>query len=309
MPTADVVLPSRGRPELVRAIQSLNADPDRAKLSLVLILDGLRHHEATKYLHRQDRVVMREGREGVSAALNAGLDVCQSEVVFRFDDDDVWLAGRFRSQLSDLENAVASAGRVQFQSLDGRNLPALRDVNAPGLPLSLLLGNYIVHPAVAIRREVIAEHRYRNVVAEDYDLWLRSLRSITWKQSSLPVIRYSVHKRSESRKLARGAGAWDVHHDHWSQLCRDVGITPDLSVAEFRDMVIGATQTTQSFNRILQFGVSVTNSGLLPAGFVMRHMAQLGAKSPLLALRYLRAGGSSGEISRVLLAAMARGIS
>jgi len=130
------------------------------------------------------RVVRLDG-EGLVAALNAGLPLCNAPLLARMDGDDVCHPRRFESQAGFLDahpeiGLVASSfrhfprtglrrGMIDYErwqnSLENHSL----------ISRDLFVESPFVHPGIMTRREIVAQvGGYRDCGwAEDYDLWLR----------------------------------------------------------------------------------------------------------------------------------------
>ena len=125
---------------------------------------------------------LQERTQGVWAALNCGLRLASGRYVARIDGDDEMRADRIERQLKMFENdnALAVCGsyaRQRIQSDEG-----LTTSNAPlRKPLTNLECRYraasstpFLHPTVMFNTAIIQKvGGYRNIAAEDYDLWSR----------------------------------------------------------------------------------------------------------------------------------------
>ncbi len=127
--------------------------------------------------------VKLETNAGLARALDTGLRVCQSELVARFDTDDICIQSRFTEQVDFLshnpEVVAVGAWVEEFEAGHLRRGP-LRIV--PSKPASLRafakLRNPLNHPAVMFRRSAVLKvGGYQDEPGfEDYSLWLRLLQ-------------------------------------------------------------------------------------------------------------------------------------
>jgi glycosyltransferase involved in cell wall biosynthesis len=139
------------------------------------------------YARSEPRIrILSEPHRGIVAALNLGLDACRAEFVARMDADDWMHRDRLSEQLQLLGrrpelSAVGCRVRLFPRSgmTEGRrayerwinHAAELRTVRREAF-----IECPIAHPALMIRRSVLAEHRYREMGwPEDYDLVLRLL--------------------------------------------------------------------------------------------------------------------------------------
>lgn len=193
MPRLSVLLPARNAEDTVAtAVRSTLAAMD-ADAELVVADDGSTDRTAERVLEgatRRGRVdprlrLMRAtpGPGGITRVLGQLLEASDSELVGRMDADDISLPGRFTAarrctdrgdemvflqQLELREPAAGGRGR--------RVVPRLPYPIGPDeFPLHLLLTNPVCHPTMVATRALLERvGGYRDVPAEDYDLWLRS---------------------------------------------------------------------------------------------------------------------------------------
>ncbi len=114
MVLVSAVIPTRGRPELLRrAVRSALAQTLR-EIEVVVVIDG--EDSATKRalqeLAHEDgrvRVVALATSVGGSDARNRGVDAASGEWIAFLDDDDEWLPGKLQAQIDAMK-----ARRRQF---------------------------------------------------------------------------------------------------------------------------------------------------------------------------------------------------
>ncbi|MGI8576932.1 MAG: glycosyltransferase [Nocardioidaceae bacterium] len=188
-PLVSVVLPTRGRPELVRAsIRAVVAQTYPGDIECLVIHD---HESPDAELvelgsqHRQVQVLSNKHAPGLAGARNTGLDVAAGEFVATCDDDDVWHPTKLVKQIDRLLDepellVVGSGIRLLFH--EGRI------VDWPGrssrIDPSTLLRNRVkeLHSSTLVmRRDAFAKAgRYDEALphgyAEDYDWILRAAR-------------------------------------------------------------------------------------------------------------------------------------
>ena len=106
-PRVSVVIPTRGRPELVRrAIRSVVAQTVRSWEAIVVVDGPDTETEAAIGAEPDDRVrlIVNERRLGGSEARNVGIRAARAEWIGLLDDDDEWLPDRLSRQLAELRD-------------------------------------------------------------------------------------------------------------------------------------------------------------------------------------------------------------
>lgn len=119
-PSVSVIVPTIGRPELVRALRSVRAQRTRARIELIVVHDGRPGTDlSAEVADLADRVLRTTGRAGGSRARNMGIGAAAGDLVALLDDDDEWLPDKLEAQLallrvaSDPSRTVVS-GRQHF---------------------------------------------------------------------------------------------------------------------------------------------------------------------------------------------------
>lgn len=205
MPRLSVILPARNAEDTVaRAVSStLRALPSDAEL--VVLDDGSTDNTADRAVEggtskgvvdKRLRVESEDTPGGIATALNWLLEHTDSAIVARMDADDVSLPTRFRAELRALDNGDDYVF-PQVVNATGRKLSPAAPVPIPPtvFPLHLLLTNPVSHPAMVARRHALdAVGGYREVPAEDYDLWMRAaLDGASLRRMATWGLLYSQH--------------------------------------------------------------------------------------------------------------------
>jgi glycosyltransferase involved in cell wall biosynthesis len=192
-PVVSVVLPVfNGAATLGRAVASLQAQTLPA-WELVLVDDGSTddtHRMALALARADPRVrILPRRREGIVAALTAGLAAARAPLIARMDADDEAHPERLAMQVAFLAApANASIGLVGCRVAFGGDRNASTGyalhvdwTNALVTPEEIALNRFVespfAHPSVMFRRELVARcGGYRDGdFPEDYELWLRWL--------------------------------------------------------------------------------------------------------------------------------------
>lgn len=113
-PCVSVVIPTRGRPELVqRAVRSALAQSLR-DLEVVVVIDGPDFATRAALAGITDarlRVIALDAPRGAAGARNAGAAAARGSYIALLDDDDVWLPAKLQRQLAAMgteTNAIVS---------------------------------------------------------------------------------------------------------------------------------------------------------------------------------------------------------
>ncbi|TDL42059.1 glycosyltransferase [Kocuria rosea] len=201
-----------------RAAESATVEQRRRPAELVVVRDGpvpaALEAELDRLVRELPVPVVRvdlERNQGLTAALNAGLDRCRHDVVARADADDVSYPRRFAVQLPVIEAGADLVGSSMHEIGDDERTPiALR--RAPVGERDILSvsrrRNPVSHPTVVFRRSAVrAAGGYEHVpLAEDYWLWVRMLRAgADVRNVAEPLVGYRVSAGSYERR-----GGWRV---------------------------------------------------------------------------------------------------
>jgi glycosyltransferase involved in cell wall biosynthesis len=187
-PLVSVVIPTRGRPELLReTLASIVAQDYAGPMEILVVHDREDDDPTLTELGRDRRRVdsiTNDGTPGLAGARNCGVRHTHGPIVASCDDDDLWHPAKIRRQVERLE----SDPQLLAVGTGIRLLMGDRDVDWPGQQETVthdrLLHNRVkeLHSStLAIRRTAFAKageydedlpHGY----GEDYDWLLRASR-------------------------------------------------------------------------------------------------------------------------------------
>lgn len=188
-PAVSIILPVRdAAATLPKALASILAQDDPS-WELVLIDDGSTdgsHEVANQMLGANRRFrLLRQGREGLVSALEAGLAVARAPFVARMDADDVMHPSRLsrqRAYLNEHPDVGVVGSLVQFggdcvaQTGYALHVEWLNSLCSPyDIALNRFIESPLAHPSVMFRRslpELLGGYR-SGPFPEDYELWLR----------------------------------------------------------------------------------------------------------------------------------------
>ena len=208
-PDITVVIPVAPRaPWLGEAVASV-LEQSYAKWRLVVVLDGEcgSNRSALERLDLGTRlqVVANRTPQGVSASLNRGLRIADTELVARLDADDVCLPHRLSEQVRCLvarpDLWVLGSSAIVFDAEGNERLRSAPS-GTRAVARRLRWRNAIIHPSVVMRRDPILSlggYNERSERSQDYELWLRVLASAQLDNLAAPLIRYRLHSDQHSR--------------------------------------------------------------------------------------------------------------
>ncbi|WP_314214303.1 glycosyltransferase family A protein [Pseudarthrobacter equi] len=111
-----VVVPTVGRPELHRAVQSVASQGVPTEIIIVLD-DPQQHAEVHSLLSAFDvEVFLTSGFQGGAVARNIGLHAATGDFVAYLDDDDWWEPGKLAKQLAAIRSSASPSKTVSLTS-------------------------------------------------------------------------------------------------------------------------------------------------------------------------------------------------
>ncbi len=188
-PLVSVVLPTRGRPELVReSLKSVVAQTYPGELEIFVVHDQEETQPELAELARDGRavfVVLNTGTPGLAGARNFGLDQVQGAYIASCDDDDLWHPTKVQRQVerftTDPTLIVLGAG-IRLLLPAGKT--AIWAGRSDTISYQTLLRNRVkeLHSStLMMRREAFEQvgkydEKLPNGYAEDYDFVLRAAK-------------------------------------------------------------------------------------------------------------------------------------
>lgn len=187
-PAVGVVLATHNRPELMRrALQSILSQDYAGAITVVLVFDRSQPDLSlvSTVADREVRVTTNARTAGLAGARNTGILALDTELVAFCDDDDVWLDGKLRRQVTRLQSTpgaefVTTAMRVDFGDrstvrLAGRDLVTVEDMARSRMAM-LHSSSFVFRRAAMIDGFGLVDETLPRSMAEDWDLLLRAAR-------------------------------------------------------------------------------------------------------------------------------------
>ena len=186
-PLVSIILPVfNGEKYLEESIQSI-LNQTYKNLELIIIDDGSTDSTlilAQSFLRDSRVSVLTQENQGISAALNRGIEFSRGEYIGRQDHDDISVAERIEAQIDYLllnENISILGTNTQIIR-EGELIKTGHDhpTDPKSLKLLSLFNTYFVHGSVIMRREMLKEIGLyctdpKRQPPEDYELWSRVL--------------------------------------------------------------------------------------------------------------------------------------
>ena len=172
--------------ELYATLESINSQTLKPK-NIILVIDGKITKEVRDLVIKYKKIIPIKTiplikNVGLGLALRKGLENCKSDIILRFDTDDINTKNRALLTVEELAKGNADiVGSNIREFIDDPNLSISRKI----MPLThksikrmIFFRNPINHPTVGFLRKSIIELNggYRHFpFYEDYDLWIRAL--------------------------------------------------------------------------------------------------------------------------------------
>lgn len=137
-------------------------------------------------------------KSGVANALNFGIAKAEGQYIARMDADDVAFPERIMRQVEYMEDNpdidVAASSYILINENGNYIKKEVKSFTFEEVKFELLFDNPICHPTIMFRRSIFDEGwLYRQVFAEDYDMWTRL--AVCKRISVMPdiLLKYRVH--------------------------------------------------------------------------------------------------------------------
>ncbi|MQA93426.1 MAG: glycosyltransferase [Streptosporangiales bacterium] len=207
-PSVTVVIPTRDRPELLRAtLEAIRAQDYPGPVECLVVYDQSDpdHTLEDAGPERQVRVIVNERSAGLAGARNTGVLATTAPYVAFCDDDDLWLRGKLRAQvrtlLADPSAELVCCGiRVAYDGTEVDRPLALTQVSLNDLLRSRLTE---LHPSTFVmRRDALVDgfglvsEEIPGSYGEDYEFLLRAARRGGVRNVPEVGVRVLWHRRS-----------------------------------------------------------------------------------------------------------------
>lgn len=243
MPRLSVLMTARNaQTTIARAITStLRAMPRDSEL---VVLDDASQDGTTAaaaaITDRRIRLLRSPENIGYAAGRMLLMDQSSSEFTAVMDADDVTLPWRFAVQLAALRSADLVVSPVfRFEVQPTRIRPPLPlPIRPEAMALYLIAGCPLSHPTLTARRAALDSiGGYRDVVVEDYDLYLRAVTAgLRMRRTAIPALAYRIHssQTNNATDFHRRAQAQQAFQDGYAAfVAAEFGPQTAALIAEF----------------------------------------------------------------------------
>lgn len=188
---------------------------------VVLVLDGQINEklmlvvDSYKEKYHSLEIYPLETNQGLSAALNIGLDKCCNEIVFRMDTDDICVSNRFELTLQEYDNNPELEIVGSFATMVDESGLVIKNMTVPTSQEDIYRKVWtcpFIHPTVSFKKSSIVRIGGYNPNSgprqDDYELWFRAVEhGIRCKNINKPLLYYRFFKDSISKNTLK-VGWW-----------------------------------------------------------------------------------------------------
>lgn len=188
---------------------------------VVLVLDGPIGTELSEVVQRYQQkfpsldVYPQEKNQGLSTALNIGLEKCRNEIVFRMDTDDVCYKNRFEQTLQEYQKEPDLELVGSFATMIDEEGKEINSMSAPTSQTEIYRKVWtcpFIHPTVSFKKSALLRVGSYNPNSgprqDDYELWFRCVENgLKCKNISEPLLYYRFFKDGIKRNNVK-VGWW-----------------------------------------------------------------------------------------------------
>lgn len=153
--------------------------------------------------------------QGLSTALNIGLEKCRNEIVFRMDTDDICYPNRFERVLKEYEANPVLELVGSFATMIDENDKVIKSMSAPESQNDIYKKVWtcpFIHPTVSFKKSALLRAGSYNPNSgprqDDYELWFRCVEhGLKCKNIAEPLLYYRFFADSVARNTVK-VGWW-----------------------------------------------------------------------------------------------------
>ena len=170
----------------LNSIFTQTVQPDQ----VVLVIDGPIGEELQRVVdeyakkHHILDIYPQEKNQGLSTALNIGLEKCRNEIIFRMDTDDVCYPNRFERVLKEYEENTELEIVGSFSTMIDENGEVIKGMTVPTSQEEIYRNVWtcpFIHPTVSFKKFSLLRVGSYNPNSgprqDDYELWFRCVEN------------------------------------------------------------------------------------------------------------------------------------
>lgn len=206
-PVLSVLLPVYNSERYIKEAVNSILNQTFKDFELIIINDGStdKSSDIINNLVEKDpriRLISRENK-GLVYSLNEGIEQARGEFIARMDADDICLPRRFEIQLDYIKkNNLDLCGTWIRPFTDRKVLPIRKyPIKHKDIYITSLFYSPFAHPSIIMRSAIFKDLSYKEVTAEDYNLWCEVLLK-GYKTANIPIalLDYRVHSEQITSK-------------------------------------------------------------------------------------------------------------
>ena len=216
MPMVSVIIPAYNCADIIKdAIDSVLAQT-LTDYEIIVVDDGS-SDDIERVVHSFDFPIkfIKQDNGGAAVARNTGMKAASGKYIAYLDSDDIWLAGKLKSQIDFLENN----SDIGIVCSDGYRWTPPEEPEAGEL-LSYLRGRLPLRPtldfmfkmhlintsSVVFRRELVDVVGFMNKSlkhGQDFEYYMRLASKKPWAYLNIPLMAYRVHSKNTANSITR----------------------------------------------------------------------------------------------------------
>jgi len=205
LPAVSVIIPAYNAAQYIEAAVQSMLQQTLQDIEIIIVDDASTDDTvAVVESIPDDRIILLQNdiNLGVALSLNRAIQQCKAQLIARMDADDVSHSERLQVQvdyLNDHPELAAVDVLQQYMDDNGVGLNRTNEVITGSARIRKIMPwrNCLGHPSIMYRAEIVRKYKYRQIVYEDYDLWLRILNDgLEIDKLLRPLLAFRMHASS-----------------------------------------------------------------------------------------------------------------
>ena len=204
-PLVSIVLPMyNAENTIIECLDSITGQTYR-NFEIIVIDDGSTDNSAAIVkTYKDNRIKLYQYKHDYIGNLNRAFSHCAGKYIARMDADDKMLPTRIAKQVAILETHPEVSVCCSTMKVLGKKAPRRSGYDGIilNLKITLLRGNFISHPSIMMRREVLdlgIRYKKSYIYAEDYKMWVElALKDVVFYNIPEPLLEYRLSENQVS---------------------------------------------------------------------------------------------------------------